>query len=450
MVNSIRARVIRGFGASGLYQISNILLQLLLLPVFASNWGPSLYGAWVMLFTAPSFLSLSDFGFGTTSATQMTMRLARGQREEAAITFQSAWLIMLSLPTVLCVAVGVVGALVPDTVLPATEGASAHELRLTLWLLIGYSWAGLQGWMFIGVLRANGDFALGTFTMAIVTLVEGVVAATFVGLGASIIVAAGVYFVLRLVGVSTLIILAKWRAPWLKVGLRNVNLDEVRRLFSPSVASMTIPMSMAGVLQGTAIAIGVAAGPIDVAVFTAIRTLTRSGVQIGSLFGNATAPEFSASYARNERLRLVKLYGATIASSAAVLLPSFVFLCLFGERIMEVWSLGTIKPHRSILVIMTLVMCLHGLWYPVSNLLQAINQQRRYAYYYLVFAAGSLLITLPLAHRYGAIGGAIAMLLLDATMFILIQRLASEFIARPAELFAMTTTLFKKSDVECR
>lgn len=442
MAYSLRARIVHGFGASGSFQLANIVLQLLLLPVLASHWGANLYGAWVMLFTLPSFLSLSDLGFGSTSATQMTMRVAQGQFAEAAVIFQSAWLTMLCLSSVLCLSAGVIGALLPAGAFPSTDAASADELRYALWLLIGYSWIGLQGWMIIGVLRANGDFAIGTFTMAIVVLVEGGVIATSVALGGSIVLASGLYLLLRSFGVFALILQAKRRASWLELGFEKVNLEEIRRLCAPSVASMVIPMSLAGVLQGTALVVGIGAGPLHVAAFTAIRTLTRSGVQIGSLVCNAIAPEVSASYARNERGRLVKLYGLTLAYSAAVLGPAFFFLYFFGERFIELWSRGTIQVSHSVILVMTLVMLLHGLWYPVSNLLQAINHQRYYAYRYLLLSIISVFLAYPLADRFGALGGAISMLLLESAMFVVISRLANKVLARPAEVRGLIFRLF--------
>lgn len=442
MAHSLRARIVRGFGAAGLFQLANIVLQLLLLPVLASHWGANLYGTWVMLFTLPSFLSLSDLGFGSTSATQMTMRVARGEFAEAAVVFQSAWLTMLCLSSIFCVCVGVIGALLPAGAFPSSGAVSADELRYTLWLLIGYSWIGLQGWMIIGVLRANGDFAIGTFTMAIVVLVEGGVIATSVVLGGSMVLASGLYLLLRFFGVLALVLQAKRRAPWLELGFEKVNLEEIKRLFAPSVASMIIPMSLAGVLQGTALAIGIGAGPVHVAAFTAVRTLTRAGVQIGSLVCNASAPEFSAAFALDERGRLIQLYGLTLASSVAVLIPAFFFLCFFGERFVEFWSGGAIRPSNSVLIVMTLVMFLHGLWYPVSNLLQAINHQRYYAYRYLFLSIVSVFLTYPLARRFGAVGGAIAMFLLESAMFVLISGLATKVIARPAEVRALISQLF--------
>lgn len=87
-------RLLRGIGATALYPIVSAVIQLVSVPVFLRFWGPSLYGEWLLLSTVPTYLSLTDMGFGSVAGNDMTMRVAAGDRTGALRSFQSAWVMI--------------------------------------------------------------------------------------------------------------------------------------------------------------------------------------------------------------------------------------------------------------------------------------------------------------------------------------------------------------------
>jgi len=81
--SSVRRRLVRGFGASAMGPVVTALVQLVSVPVFLRFWGAHLYGEWMVLSAIPTYLSLSDTGFGSVAGDDMTMRVARGDRAGA-------------------------------------------------------------------------------------------------------------------------------------------------------------------------------------------------------------------------------------------------------------------------------------------------------------------------------------------------------------------------------
>lgn len=426
---STTSRILRGFGASGFHQIVNIALQLGLVPIFASRWGVSLYGVWLMIFTIPSFLALTDLGFANASTIEMTMRIARGDLHGATKLFQSGWVTTLCVPTSLClVAVSAVW-IIPASSLPSPQLISSFDFRSTLSLMIAYGWLCLQGSTFMGVLRANSDFALSSFLSAMVYLSEGILAALAALSGGKTALVASTYVLGRLLGVCGLAYVSRRRATWLRIGFSEARLADVERLFRPAMASMTIPMSTAGVLQGTALAVGVAAGPSAVAAFTAVRTLTRAGVQMASLLTQPVAPEFSAAYARNERSKLARLYLYNLCASMVVLVPAVLVLCAFGPTIVLFWTHGAIQVEWNVVCVMTAAMLCNGIWTSTSSLLQAMNSHGLYAYTYATLAVLSVSLSYFISGRLGTIGAGLSVLALDALMLLLMLLLAARLIA---------------------
>src|SRR5579862_9582591 len=83
------SRVVRGISANVYSQVVQTVLQLLSVPILATHWGLETYGAWLIIFTIPSYLAFADFGFAAAAANDMTHSVARGDRAAAIETFQA-------------------------------------------------------------------------------------------------------------------------------------------------------------------------------------------------------------------------------------------------------------------------------------------------------------------------------------------------------------------------
>src|SRR4029077_1734002 len=90
----VRARLVRGLSATALSPIVTAVIQLSTVPCLLHFWGAAKYGDWLILSAIPSYLSLSDLGFGDASGSDMTMRVAAGDRHGAIETFQSSWFLL--------------------------------------------------------------------------------------------------------------------------------------------------------------------------------------------------------------------------------------------------------------------------------------------------------------------------------------------------------------------
>src|SRR3984893_6799806 len=103
----VGARLLRGLGATALGPIVTAFIQLGAVPLLLHSWGVAKYGDWLILSAIPSYLGLSDLGFGDASGSDMTMRVAAGDRKGAIETFQSSWVLL----SVVSVIVGLVAAI---------------------------------------------------------------------------------------------------------------------------------------------------------------------------------------------------------------------------------------------------------------------------------------------------------------------------------------------------
>ena len=98
MDGSTKRRLLLGFIVNWIGRLAATLIQLIQVPVFLHFWSTPLFGEWLILNSIPAYLTFSSIGFGNVAGNEMTMMVARNDREDALRVFQSCWwLIVLDL-----------------------------------------------------------------------------------------------------------------------------------------------------------------------------------------------------------------------------------------------------------------------------------------------------------------------------------------------------------------
>src|ERR1700686_472802 len=91
MDSSVKRRLTPAFISNWLSKLASTIIQLIQVPVFLHFWSVPLYGGWMIINSIPAYLSFSNVGFGTVAGNEMTMLVARDDREGALRVFQSCW-----------------------------------------------------------------------------------------------------------------------------------------------------------------------------------------------------------------------------------------------------------------------------------------------------------------------------------------------------------------------
>ena len=92
----LQATILNSIGANSLGQVLGALYQILAVPLYINAWGVSLYGQWLLLSTIPGYLAMSDIGFVSAAANDMTILASKNQQHQALKVFQSIWALILT------------------------------------------------------------------------------------------------------------------------------------------------------------------------------------------------------------------------------------------------------------------------------------------------------------------------------------------------------------------
>jgi O-antigen/teichoic acid export membrane protein len=430
------SRLIRGLSAAALGPIVTTVIQLGSVPLLLHAWGPAKYGDWLLLSAVPSYLTFSGLGFGDSSGSDMTMRVAGGDREGALGTFQSSWALLSGVSlAVLALAALVVWWLPWQQILhlAGIESRQAAWIVLALagFILMVQQWSVLESGY-----RCDGNFALGNFCTTIQRLLEAV-ASTVIGVASgSLVLVALSYLGFRLLGLVCYRLLLIRMSPWLTLGFAHASLATIRRLLKPSFGFIAMPLGTAVNIQGFMMVIGIVLGPIAVTVFSTARTLTRIGALMNTSIAGGIWPEFSSAFGAGNLLLARKLHRYAYQASLIIAITCAAVLWIFGPAIYHVWVRKSVALDLSCFHILLLVGIANSLWFLSAMVQMSANRHSRLALVYLIAAVASCGLGYGLTQKLGLVGAAVALLLIEIVMcsFVL-PRSLKQMQDTPADFF---------------
>ena len=416
MDSSTKRRLMLGFIVNWVGKLASTIIQLIQVPVFLHFWSVPLYGEWMIVNSIPAYLSFSNVGFGSVAGNEMTMLVARDDRDSALRVFQSCWWLI----AIICTA----------SILLLSGGLyylpAARLLKLTTlgesdtkWIIFYLGVSVLLGQLeqlLQSAYRCIGRYPFGTFVKSLLSLGAFACMIIAVVFGAGARATALVFASANIAGTILLCILVRRDIPWLRFGWQYASFGEIRKLTRPAIAFMGFPLGNALNLQGTLLAIGYALGPTAVVIFGTARTVSRVALQMVQMVNTTFEPEMSIAFgARNYELTRTLLRRACQLALFVALAIVMVMLSL-GPWFLTHWTGGHVPPSRPLLAILLLVVVLYALWSTSATLMTSTNQHQRLAAYFIFGTSISCVLCYFFARAYGLYGAAASLLIAETVM----------------------------------
>jgi O-antigen/teichoic acid export membrane protein len=412
----LRQRLMRGLGATALGPVVTALIQLGSVPILLHVWGVAKYGDWLLLSAIPSYLTLSDLGLGDASGSDMSMRVAAGDRKAALETFQSSWVFVTAVSSVILLLALIFVWWIPWQPWLKLSSVSSRQAAELISVLGAYVVLSQQNGIAESGYRSDGHFATGTFWMAILRFVEAAVAAIVAVLHGDLLAVASTYLLVRCVGTVGYALLLRRVSPWIHYGIGHARLKTIRQVAAPAFAFMAFPAGQALSFQGFTILIGAVLGPIAVVSFSTLRTLSRLNVQILTMIANTLWPELSRAFGEGDVHLARRLHRLAWQASLGLSLLGGALLWMSGPFIYRVWVHHNVSFNTTCFHVLLLVAVASSLWTMSSVILMSINVHSRIAAAYVAATAISLGLASLFIPVLGTTGAAIALLLTEGWM----------------------------------
>jgi len=416
MDHSTKRRLVLGFISNWISKLATTIVQLVQVPVFLHFWSVPLYGEWMIVTAIPSYLGVSNFGFGNVAGNEMTMMTAREDREGALRVFQSCWWLI----TLICSAfIVLLGLAVYFT--PAARLLKLHAINPsdTKWIIFYLGCSVLLGQLeslLQSAYRCVGRYPYGSFIKSIFSLAAFGAMLIPVCLGGGARITALVFASANAFFTIVLCIMVRRDIPWIRYGWNHASFAEIRRLSAPAFAFMAFPIGNAFNLQGTLMAVGYALGPTAVVVFGTARTVSRVALQLVQMVNNTFWPEMSAAFGTNDMGLTRTLHRRSCQLGLIIAVSIVAAMLTLGPWFLTHWTGGHVPPSRGLLSVLLLVVIAYSLWSTSSTLLAAINQHQKLALWYLFGTSITVVLTYVLARYFGLLWAAASLLVSEIVM----------------------------------
>jgi len=387
-------QIFKAIGASSLQQISNIFIQLLTVPILLSFWGMENFGAWIVLSAVPSYLSLSDFGFGTASSNRMAMHLARAEHMQASTSFFASLSVTITSAIIICAGASALVWLISPEMYLKVGNIDTNATRWIILLLITSTIFNMVRTTFYSILFSDGRFSIGITLLTFCRTLEFLALILAAALGGKMETAAAAVAVIAAINTTLYGWFAVSSAHWLARPTAQRVYQEIISLARPSFAFLLFPISNAINLQGVVTLLSLSGSGPAVVGFTTVRTLSRLAVMPLRSIMDSLRPEISRLFGLSNYQDLQKLHFALATASLWGGACIALGLLAVGPTMIHFWTKGHVAADLLVMALLTLTAMVQAIAYPNYMLLYGSNRHQLMAAAYLAI---NLLMILGLA-----------------------------------------------------
>ena len=391
-------RLFRGIGANFLGQLITIASRIVLVPLFLLAWGADIYGEWLLLSSMVAYLSLTEMGAQLYIVNRMTQAYAHRDNDQFCKILHTGLALFLIIPlAVFVIFVAVIGLINPATILHITQ-TSPGTVMLVLAILA-----------FQIVIALPQGVLLRVYS-AVEMLPRGVMLLNFMQLISFIFLAGGLWWRWGMVSIAILQLIPygftagialydlNRKFPQFKIlSLGEANFSFGLSFIKPSLHFFLIQLGQAFSLQGTVLVVGMVMGPIQVVLFSTMRTLVNLIRSCLEQISHAAWPELTRLDAQEDMDKFLALFRVILRS---ILMVSILFITIFhfyGGYIYHFWLRKTVPFEQPVMDLFLIYMGQFIFWLACSHPLQATN--RHYTLAKILFI--SSILTIGLAYLGG-------------------------------------------------
>lgn len=398
---SRKSRILAGISANVFGQLVTVGVQLAGVPILLHAWGLEYYGEWLLLFSVPAYIGLSDLGLGTVATTEMSMCIARQDYESAKRVFRGAFLSILGFGFGVSALFATLAFVLPwHRWLHLGHIAPAQAARV-LALLTLYIFCAIFLTLLLGAYRAIGRYARGQLISNLFRLLEFLLLLAAVLAGGGVVEAALAFLTGRILYAGFVWMDVRRLADWLRVEKIDPEWPTIKPLLPASFSMMAANLGQNLLIQGLVIVVGITLGAASVAFFSTVRTLCNFAKQVIGVVNLSVFSEYSISIGRQEIMSVRKLHARSVQAIVGLTLLSVTGLKIAGPFVLELWTKGKIVAEEPFFTLYLGYLLINSFWLGSWNMLLGCNRHRRITRFYLALNVAALVAVYFAAPRLG-------------------------------------------------
>jgi O-antigen/teichoic acid export membrane protein len=301
--------VLKLLAAFSMSQGVSLVTQVLVPPLFLHRYahGLEMYGEWVALTAAISYLGTLNFGIQNYANNQMTLHYNRGELEQARIV-QSSALRLILIMVLVATAMGTAILFMPVSQWIGLRHISSRAASMTLFVMVVQL---VATWFFAFLTNSYqviGELHRGANWQNVQRLTAVLAMTAFLWIRGSFPVLALTQLASMVVFVAIIVIEIRVRAPILLPSLRQGNRNDMMAVLKPSAYYGLYALCNFLAFQGPVLLMQKLLGPASVAVFALSRTIFSMSRQLLAILSYSVGQETINLIAQRSWAQLRRIY----------------------------------------------------------------------------------------------------------------------------------------------
>jgi O-antigen/teichoic acid export membrane protein len=430
---TIKAKFLRGIGASYLDLSVRLILTVIMTPVILSYLGRTGYGLWATLGSLVGYFGIIDSGMNFATAKYVAEYRALGQKA-ALNKLVSSILVIFGIVGALILLVFIAfNSLLPILfVLPPDWAPVARLAFVILGLNLG---CGLVTSVFVNLIYGHERVDVQKVFTTIQALVTNLLILLLLHLGFGLIgvAAAGTFGWMVLMA---LCVIFTRRHFGIAVDLKFFDLGLLKEIAPFSLRSLVLALTAQILYRTDNLVIGVILGVMMVTPYEIGYKLCYFTVIVMFKIAEILFPKLSMLYSVGDMEGLRRLYIKIANISLTIMAIFCLFLFSCGREVLALWVGQENVLAPGVFTVLVLFNLTHAVAGPAGLVLQAIGRNRWFTLSSLVDAALNLGLSIILCRRFGllgvALGTLVAHLLTDSWV---VPWLACKYIGLPVKKY---------------
>lgn len=375
--------------------------SIILVPLFLKHWSATLYGEYLALFAAVSYLSSLDIGMQQASVNRLTQAYAKGDLNEYRAIQHTTIAFYIALATLVTLIIIVLARALPLSHwigLKVTDPVTGNRVIVLLAIYVMWS---LPVRLIVATYQTTGNLArtqwIGNAQQIIVMV-----------LSALVLLLGGRMLSIALLQVLTITVIAIYvllnlRRRYIKLfpGFSGLRVSILRELAHPSLLFALLLVGNLIAFQGSTLIISALLGGLAVAILSISRAMIDLIRQVLYSITLALCPDFARMEVLGEFDRLRIVHRLTVAATAAITLALAASVWYEGAQIITVWTRGRIEPDIMLLRLFLVLLVFQTPWAASSAIGTATNRHGAQAIGYFFAALIGVGIIAVFVHRLG-------------------------------------------------
>lgn len=381
---------IRNFVSAIFNNSVNIIIQLVMIPIFISTWGKNNYGEWLILTTIPAYLTVSDLGVNVTTTTEICSLVAQNRHEQARSLYQSAFSFFTFLSIIFILLYLLITFFLKLNEILGVNNSTEFQVELTLFLLIICTFISHFLGISLGIYRSEGRYDKYQSIMSSIFLLEGVSTLFCLLLGGGIIEIATSYFFIRFCITFFVIMDLKKKYQWFNIGFNSI--VNILPIIPTSIYYTAYTTGYSFIIQGTSFLVGKNLGPSSLVTYNTVRTLVSSIRSFSSIFYGVFLPEYTILISQQKYYKAKKVFYYVFIFTISFSFFLLIIYLLLGNWFLKLWTHGKITPENPFYTLMLCMIFVNTLSNCASNILNATNYLKIVGFLSFLLSIISLLV----------------------------------------------------------